>query len=1369
MSVVYRNKDTNLNEKKLFTIMSLTQFSDSHILERFESSRYELLNKIGEGGFGKVFKARQVNTGQYVAIKFLAIDQHFDEQKKQRYIDRFKRETDLSSRLEHPNIVRLLNKGQIDEDLLYGVFEFVEGRSLREHLLIDGAFEALEATDIMLQVLDALIHAHDKCIVHRDIKPANIMLTRAGAKLHVKILDFGIGTFTQDNRQSDFRTLTLTQETLGTPSYSSPEQLRGEPATTKTDLYVWGLVFLECLTGSPAMNGTSVAAIYHKQLSEAHIPLPSAILSHPISELLRRVLKKDVSERVVTGAEIFDELKSTNMSNLVGLAAPTANHPNFDDETVVFRPEDATALSSASIQTVSSEKKQITVLAIRFSTSFVDNRKHDLEVLDTLFKSQRNHFIDVASRFGAYHVGSISDTSLFYFGYPASSDNDARLCARSALEILSELATRNALMREAHGAQLNIHIGMHTGMFLTYANATPEGYVASAAMTLARTAKEKQILCSNDTTALLEPFCELEQYVQLKLGQTYHPEQVFSLIGERKAEAFGFLRGTRSSHEFIGRQQELAQIQTVFNGIGSDNRFIHIEGEAGMGKSRLLLEITNRNADFAYQLAQCLPEHQNNALYPILNLVKHKFGLEKLSSHEAYHLFKSTLSDKIEQVNLDQALSSLLIWLNIKLDGKQLRSPSSAQMQKELLFLSLYSLLFSLKSFAPKRNCLVIEDLHWADNTTLEFLKYATPQLTSDSVVIATSREKLPKSLANKISYTSLTLAKLSEPDAREFISKLFSNKPVSNELHNTLISRADGVPLFIEELVGMLKQKEYVELKHGEYCFSSPEHIAQVPLTLRESLQSNLESLGFAKDTVQRAALLGREFEHQRLFNLVDITESQLSADLQLLVEQGILVKQRQAHSDNYIFRHALIKDVSYDSIDKNHLIKWHLKAAKVIEQEVTQDPTLSSEVARHYEAANDISQARLWYYKSAKYAEVKYSLDEAITFFDKTLTLSESQKLNSDDIYLQSLYRLGYNYSQIGQQEKARIYLNQLTDKLAHSDFNELTVQTYLTLGKTFEIVHQHGDALEQYEIADNILETLPHTESPQNNSWWQLWLSLKSAQLYVNYWLGNKSSMSRLVDQTSPVVELIGTDAVKAKFYDDLLHLKFRENRYILGDDDLHIAQLAENSAKATADTSLYAYALFVNGFSLSLNKRHDAAIDKLNQAIEIAKKLNDKVTLTRCITYQTISYRLAQDVDKTLACATLALKYSQETDMDDYKAAAHANLAWVAFKRGNPTEAIEQLECCFAIWEELSKTYSFPFSWIAYAQLISLSAQDPQAREMYQPKLKQICHSLCDVNQMFLGSQIQSLLETYSKNSDNQHLIDITDALIQSKYL
>ncbi|KAF7764215.1 serine/threonine-protein kinase PpkA [Pseudoalteromonas citrea] len=902
--------------------MSLTQFSDQYITDRFDSAHYELIHKIGEGGFGKVFKAKHKNTDQFVAIKFLALEPHLEEQKKQRYIERFKRETQLSSQLQHPHIVRLLDKGQIDDHLLFGVFEYVDGISLRQHLTQEGALNAVDATDVMLQVLDALIHAHSRGIIHRDIKPANIMLAKSGAKTYAKILDFGIGTLVSEHRQPDFNTLTLTQETLGTPSYSAPEQLRGEPATTKTDLYVWGLVYLECLTGLPAVTGSSIASIYHKQLSDVNVPLPAPLLGHPLASLLRRILKKNAIERVITSQESFNELNSINVANLVGILTKGEAQHGFDDETVILR-KDAEQSSNTN-HTLLTERKQITVLALKISIAEVNTNTKDLDVIDALNKAQLNQCVDIATRFNAYHVGTLGDMLLFYFGFPVASDNDTRLSARTALEIMSEMSKRDALMQDVHGISFNIHIGLHTGIFVTYANAIPEGHITNTAMELARCAQAKQILCSGDSRAILEPYSEFEGTKLPNLQQPGSPATVYSLKGERQVEAFGFMRGTRNNHELIGREKELDKTLSVIKAENTQSHLTHIHGEAGIGKSRLLQEIRSHAGQYQHLVAQCLPEHQNNALYPVLTLIRYLFSTTKLDAPSAVKLFSDIITQQNDSIAIEQALPILLIWLNIELPENIPASTLAPDQQKALLFSSLTALLLSKHYSISENKLYIIEDIHWADTTTIEFIQHFAGQLNTSNVLISTSRQQVPTSLKD-LTLMEVNLNKLTAQATEDFIIRLFDDQPVSRNVLNILTSRTDGIPLFIEELVGMLKQKALVSVIEGEINFVSPDKLDQVPSSLRESLQQKLDSLVHAKETAQLAATIGREFEYDLLVAASSLSENQIQNDLNELIANDLIIQQRRVSNDSYIFKHALVRDAAYESMEAKAKTQFH------------------------------------------------------------------------------------------------------------------------------------------------------------------------------------------------------------------------------------------------------------------------------------------------------------------------------------------------------------------------------------------------------------------------------------------------------------
>src|SRR5437773_9069182 len=236
--------------------------------------RYEILAQLAEGSFGQVYKGRQRSTGQAVAIKVLRFREGDAPANVENQIARFRREMRVSAELSHPNIVRLIDSGESDAGLLYAVFEHVPGSTLREILVTEGRLSWGVARHLMIQVLDALACAHAHGVVHRDLKPANIMVTKTGAQQNAMVLDFGLGGLAREVQDWSLPRLTATREILGTPAYAAPEQLRGEPVSTRSDLYAWGLILLECLTGELALQGQSTHEVIVQQLSPEPVPIP---------------------------------------------------------------------------------------------------------------------------------------------------------------------------------------------------------------------------------------------------------------------------------------------------------------------------------------------------------------------------------------------------------------------------------------------------------------------------------------------------------------------------------------------------------------------------------------------------------------------------------------------------------------------------------------------------------------------------------------------------------------------------------------------------------------------------------------------------------------------------------------------------------------------------------------------------------------------------------------------------------------------------------------------------------------------------------------------------------------------------------------
>ena len=940
------------------------------IKKRFHSTNYQLIEMIGQGGFGIVYKAKQISTDQVVAIKFLTLTSEFDSNKRKRYLERFQRETALSSRLQHPNIVRLLDKGVCDDDLVYAVFEYVDGISLKQHLTENGALLPADTANLMGQVLDALSHAHDQGVIHRDLKPANIMLSRVGTKDHIKILDFGIGTLSNEVRQHDYKSITLTHETLGTPSYSAPEQLRGESPSIKSDIYVWGLVFIECLTGEPAITGNSLASIFHKQLSLSNVPIPTAVAGHPVANLLRRVLNKKVNERAGDASLIYHDLKQININSLVGDISTShkatssviqveASDNSFDinklnkiqilnnkfdiNNTLSAALEETQINTGLALNTSMIERKQISILCVSLTLKSLNDSQvddSDLELLDVLHRDSKSQCIDIAVRYGAYHAGSLGDTILFYFGYPSVSDNDSRLCARTALDITSNINQRNALLKNTNQLEIQARMGMHTGLVSHYADAMPEGGAINVAMELARLSRPRQVLCSQASKRLLEGYIEFKMALNHNLGTKKEAEAVHQLVGERLNEAFGFLRGTRSVHAFVGREEELDTLKHVFDDTNDDTpSYIHIHGEAGIGKSRLIYEVRELTNKFHHYMCQCLPEHRYSGLHPILSVIKNKYNLNNLDGTDSTALVTiKNILQKNENLNSKLAMPILLSWLNIPLPEGLEIEVLSPEVQKKMLYDAIISLLLTDCSVekVSKRIMFICEDMHWSDPTTLEFLKYLLGHelfKKIQPILIVSSRESIGDKFENN-QYLDICLKRIDASKSKEFIYKFFGCNNVSNKVYEEIIKRTDGVPLFIEELLFMMKNKNIIHHLNGVIDFVHESSIKNIPDTLVESLQYKIDSLTTSKETAQIAAVIGREFDHELLALVTRGDRTELRKNLNELLEKDIIYVKRHVYGDKYIFKHALIRDAFYSAINPDVKEVFHENIAITIEE---------------------------------------------------------------------------------------------------------------------------------------------------------------------------------------------------------------------------------------------------------------------------------------------------------------------------------------------------------------------------------------------------------------------------------------------------
>ena len=911
---------------------------------------YEVREPIGVGGCGAVYRARQVTTGQDVAVKVLRVPEAGSAELLHRMRTRFLREMSLCAELHHPNIVRLIDSG-VEGQELFSVFEYVPGATLRAYLDCNGALAAPAATALMSQVLDAIACAHRRGIVHRDIKPDNIMVMQTGALPTAKVLDFGIGSVVLGMRAPEYPSLTVTEEMLGTPAYSAPEQLRGATPTPASDLYSWALVYLECLTAERVMRG-GFSDVFQEQLSPAEVALPGALLAHPLGGLLRRALRKDSHRRAGDAAQLLAELNRLQVNDLVGeLNGLRARQSTA--ETTRTRTHEGQGSQREM-------RKQVTTLCYSVVASQMQRVEPDIEALEAVLVEQRGDCADLAASYGGAVCGELGDKVMVCFGHPRVSDTDARRAARAVLEQAERIANRSAVLERQHGIQLQFRAGLHTGPVVVKESGMPGGLSPAIALRLESMADPGTVLVSEATRSCLERHLYFESAGEQPFSGCATPLRLYRLVAERLTEAVRFMSSGMGEQAMFGRAAELARLKddlaAAQRGAG---RAVVIGGEPGIGKSRLLDELIRLAGlgDFQVRAMRCLSEHRNSALRPVVELLLRQLALDQaVPADELASRLGALLASSTEDP--ESAVPLICSWLNLPTPAGYQMMPCAPQLQRKRMLDLLRRFLLADAGGSPM--VLAIEDVHWSDPTTCELLQGLVDELAEHAVLLVmTTRPTAAGPLHESSLVRYENLGPLSQIEATAMSAALLPALPVDQALMRLIVDRADGVPLFVEELTRMLFDQGLL-VSAGPTHETARARLTSVPITLRDSLIERLERRGRARFTAQLAAAIGREFDFELLAASTELEKGRLRADLEELQTAKLLYRRRRIGGESFVFSHALVCEAAYESMPRSQREHAHAGIAHALAVVFpARGRAQPAELARHSAGAGDFERA--------------------------------------------------------------------------------------------------------------------------------------------------------------------------------------------------------------------------------------------------------------------------------------------------------------------------------------------------------------------------------------------------------------------------
>jgi TOMM system kinase/cyclase fusion protein len=936
---------------------------------------FAALKLIGAGGFGQVYRGIHTATGRAFAIKVVDFERVEPRHRSAR-IRRFERELSLCRDLHHPNIVGLVDRGE-SYGRPYAVFEYVEGVTLAEHLRLGGPLPAVEATHLMGQVLDALACAHAHGVVHRDLKPSNIMVTRSGLRSGAKVLDFGVGTFLPGARVDDTTAITGPDDLPGTPAYTSPEQLRGDPLTVRSDLYSWGLVFVECLTGRRAIAGSAAAAIYHNHLSSQEVPLPPALARHPLGRLLRTALRKDPGQRAAGAAQLLEALRGISVTDLVGSLSAGETEAHQGDQKPV--PQGDTWMGSLRPGT----RRLATTFSFSLNVVPSSAGAFDLDLLATFQADQLSACIEFCSEFGEKVAASMGARVLVHSGgQPAG---DARRILLMAWRLVDQVKRRSQRLERNQGIRLDLHGGIDAGMVQIAHDGSRLGLTDIRAGQLEQAAEAGTFLMSETARQVLDRVGTFTQRGQLQLAGDSRPTAVY-VAHELAPDSGASL--IENEAPVVGREAELALLLGHLQAAESaGGTALLLRGEPGIGKSRLLRETRRmaRARGWTDYECSCLPEHQNSAMRPVLTLLQRELELLDAPSPEAA---SARLAGVLSQTEMEPsiALPVLCLWLSLPLPEGHEPLPYAPARQKKILFDCLLQLLTGL----GRQRCmlLVLEDLHWADPTTIEFVRTLITGVARLPLVVALSSRPEFKSSFNASEVSLIELERLDAALTAPLMRRVLGDIPATSAVHAAVARQTDGVPLFVEEYTRMLLDGGELQLSNGCYSFAAQHANPTIPVRLRELLTERLERSGARRESVQLAAVIGRTFEYDLLAEASTLRPEELQSDVDALCQADLVNRAGDRATGSFGFRHALIRDAAYDSIPvRARRLAHGWVAAALVRRSRHGDREDAGLVAGHYAAAGDYASAARYGLRATRAALLRSANDETVAIARQSL----------------------------------------------------------------------------------------------------------------------------------------------------------------------------------------------------------------------------------------------------------------------------------------------------------------------------------------------------------------------------------------------
>jgi class 3 adenylate cyclase/predicted ATPase len=924
------------------------------------------------------------------------------------------------------------------------------------------------------------------------------------------------------------------------------------------------------------------------------------------------------------------------------------------------------------------ERRPLTIMFTDLVGSTEMSLRMDAEDLRDIIRGYQISCARVIERFGGFIARYMGDGIMSYFGYPQAHEDDAERAILAGLELVEAVRALDADIGAEKGVRLEVRVGLASGLVVV-GDLIGEGVSEERAVVgeTPNLAARMQNLADANTVVIDPAAYRLagDAFKTRDLGVkdvkgSPEPIHVWQVLEPHDTQSrFDSALKARLS-PLIGRTDELNRLREQWKRASAgQGQVVLLSGDAGIGKSRLARTAYTRiaDADALHIRYQCSPLYTNSAFHPFIEQIEHAAGIDRAEHPNLkFEKIQNFLRRFSQDTDENRALLARLLSISPEGRYSELNLGPTQLKQRTISFLS--EQLLTRPDTRPM--LALFEDIHWADPSSLELLDGIVARLTDvPLMLICTHRTEHIGRWGDLDHVTAIELERLDAAQSAELVERLLEDAKLPARLEREILDKADGVPLFVEELIRALSV--------GAGDDPSGSALARdlvVPDTLQSSLMSRLDRMESAKSVAQIGAAIGREFRYKLLAAVASIVSTELDAALYSLQGESLVNRRGVPPDSLYTFQHGLLRDAAYQSLLRRKRQEIHGRIAAALEHELKSYWESNPEIlAHHLTEANETEKAIDYWEAAARKAARGSANIEAERHFQRAVELVHS--LPASTARTQQELRL--------LTGMGAVLINN------HGPGTPSVTDLYRRCHTLCEEIGR-GDGLD--------------TSEDQFATLWGLWRTCESLKVAMNLVdqmraLGEKEKRPDLIMQAhhsgwatlfnlGELTACLDSIAVGESLYDAHAH---RDHASLYGGHDPQVCA-----------HGIGAVALCLRGFP-------DQASNRIERAIDFARKLGHPGSLAHALDFAATFDRMCDHPDRTLERAEALVACGVQHEFADYEVRGRTFRGWALARLGSGDEGLAELRASMLAHRETGTSEDFSFFLEMLAEVYGLVGQ------------------------------------------------------------